>query len=267
MSFEKNIATNILIVGGGITGSVAASLIKNEAVVNIEIWERMDQIGGRYQTYRSSSTPKCSVDCGAQYVSVSLEFIRSQAKFYDELLEKELLMPLGQKIENFRKLSETKTLFVAPGGTDSLVGHFLKKADCSVHLQHEVTEINLKEEERTWEVKATNGIVKSFDVVILTIPVPEVLKLGGNFLGISQDDDVKVAMEQVKYLPRIAVALIYDEPVKYLEDLPTTMKYFPDDDILHFMSVDNKKRRTDQGSTWHNFAKHHIICREMCRPE
>ncbi|GBM70090.1 Renalase [Araneus ventricosus] len=242
MSFEKNIATNILIVGGGLTGSVAASLIKNEAVVNIEIWERMDRIGGRYQTYRSSSTPKCSVDCGAQYVSVSLDSIRSQAKFYDELLEKEILMPLGQKIENFKKLSETKTIFVAPGGTDSLVAHFLKKADCSVHLQHEVAEINLKEEERVWEVKTADAVVRTFDVVILTIPVPEVLKLGGNFLSISQDDDVKVAMEQVKYSPRIAAALIYDEPVKYLEDLPTAMKYFPDDDILHFMSVDNKKR-------------------------
>ncbi|KAF8769829.1 Renalase like protein [Argiope bruennichi] len=190
MSFEKNIATKILIVGGGLTGSVAASLIKNEAVVNIEIWERMDQIGGRYQTYRSSTTPKCSIDCGAQYVSVSLDFIRSQAKFYDELLEKEILVPLGQKIENFRKLSETKTVFVAPGGTDSLVAHFLQKADCSVHLQHEVTEINLKEEEKAWEVKATNGIVRTFDVVILTIPVPEVLNLKGNFLSIKQSKEV-----------------------------------------------------------------------------
>ncbi|GBN02344.1 hypothetical protein AVEN_260406-1 [Araneus ventricosus] len=98
----------------------------------------------------------------------------------------------------------------------------------------------MKKEERISEVKATDAIVRTFDAVILTIPVPEVLKLGGNFLN--QDDDVKVAIEQVKYSPRIAVALIYDKPVKYLEGLPTAMKYFPDDDILHFMSVDNKKR-------------------------
>ncbi|GIZ01944.1 renalase, partial [Caerostris extrusa] len=161
-----------------------SSLIKNEAFVEIELWERLDQIGGRYQTYRTPGTPDCSIDIGAQYVTLSLELMRSQAKFYDELLEKQLLVPLGQKIENFRRLSETKTTFVAPGGTDSLVSHFLSKADCQVFLEHDVTEINLKENEQVWEVIASNGKVKEFDVVILTIPIPEVLKLEGNFQNI-----------------------------------------------------------------------------------
>ncbi|GFQ79380.1 renalase [Trichonephila clavata] len=239
---EKTLISKILIVGGGMTGSVTASLIKHEAFVNIEIWEKMNQIGGRYQTYRSSSIPTCSVDCGAQYVNVSLELVRSQARFYDELLEKSLLVPLGPKVENFRKLSESKTIFVAPGGTDSLVHHFLDKADCEVHLNHNVEEINLLEDKKLWEVKSSSGEVKEFDVVILTIPVPEVLKLSGNFLSLSQDDDIKVAMEQVKYAPRFAIALLYNGPVPYLEELPAPMKFFDDDKMLHFMSIDNQKR-------------------------
>lgn len=50
------------------------------------------------------------------------------SRFYDELLEKDLLVPLGQKIENFRKLSESKMNFIAPGGAESLVQHFFNKA-------------------------------------------------------------------------------------------------------------------------------------------
>lgn len=49
-------------------------------------------------------------------------------RFYDDLLEKDLLLPLGQKIENFRKLSESKTNFIAPGGTETLIQHFLDKS-------------------------------------------------------------------------------------------------------------------------------------------
>lgn len=52
--------------------------------------------------------------------------------------------------------------------------------DAKVCLEHEVTEINLTDGKQ-WEVKAKNGTVKNFDAVILTIPVPEILKIGGNF--------------------------------------------------------------------------------------
>ncbi|GFU26979.1 renalase [Nephila pilipes] len=238
---EKLLISKILIIGGGLTGSITASLIKHEAFVDIEVWERMDQIGGRCQTYNSSIIPRCSADCGAQYVNVSLEFIRSQAKFYDELLEKNLLVPHGQKIENFRKLSESKTTFVAPRGTGSLVHHFLDKADCELHLNHEVVEINLTEDRKQWEVKLKNGAIREFDVVILTIPVPEVLKLGGNFLSLNQDDDIKVAMEQVKYSPRYAIALLYNEPVAYFEELPFVMKHFNDDEMFYLMSIDKEE--------------------------
>lgn len=42
---EKSIVSKILIVGGGLTGSVTASLIRHEASSNIEIWERENRIG------------------------------------------------------------------------------------------------------------------------------------------------------------------------------------------------------------------------------
>lgn len=52
--------------------------------------------------------------------------------------------------------------------------------DAKVCLEHEVIEINLNNDKQ-WEVKAKNGTVKNFDAVILTIPVPEILKIEGNF--------------------------------------------------------------------------------------
>lgn len=239
---EKSIISKILIVGGGLTGSVTASLIRHEAAADISIWEKEDHIGGRFATFHNPHEPKCTVDLGAQYISATLEFIRSHARFYDELLEKDLLVPLGQKIENFRKLSESKMNFVASDGLESLVHHFLNKADAKVSLEHEVTEINLKDNSKQWEVKAKNGTVQDFDAVILTIPVPEILKIGGNFFNNNQDDDIKMSMEQVKFSSRYAIGFMYNEYIKTIEDFSWSIKYFPDDSIICFASVDNRKR-------------------------
>ncbi|XP_015910737.1 renalase isoform X1 [Parasteatoda tepidariorum] len=239
---DKKIFSKILIVGCGLTGSVTANLIQHEASADIEIWEKENYIGGRFHTFHNPSEPNCSADMGAQYVSATLEFIRSHARFYDELLDKDELVPLGQKIENFRKLSESKMNLVAPGGTSSLIRHFLDRADATVHLGYEVTEMNLKPDTSTWEIKASNGIVKEFNAVILTIPVPEVLKLTGNFQKLNQDDDIRMAMEQVKYSSRYAVTLMYNQSQNVLEELPWSMKYFPDDDIIAFIALDNRKR-------------------------
>ncbi|KFM65336.1 Renalase, partial [Stegodyphus mimosarum] len=236
---EKSIISKILIVGCGLTGSVTASLIKHEAAADISIWEKKNHIGGRFYTFHHPSEPKCSVDLGAQYVSATLEFIRSHARFYDELLDQDILVPLGQKIENFRKLSETKTNFVAPEGTESLIKHFLSKAGAKVYLEHDVIEINLKKDKKLWEVKSSNGVVKEFDAVILTIPVPQILMLNGDFFAKYLDDDIKMAMEQVKYSSRYSVALMYNDDVG---ELPWSMKYFPEDEIICFAAVDNLKR-------------------------
>ncbi|XP_054715905.1 renalase-like [Uloborus diversus] len=240
-NLEKSILSKILIVGSGLTGSVTASLVKHEASADITIWEKEEYIGGRFHTFHSPLAAECSVDLGAQYISATLEFIRSHARFYDELLDKDKLVPLGEKIQNFRRLSESKTNFTAPGGSESLVQHFLEKSDATVCLKHEVVEINLKEEPKLWEVKASNGVVKNFDVVILTIPVPQVLKLGGNFLNIS-NEEVKMTMEQIKFSSRHAVGLMYNEPSKVIDELPWSIKYFPDDEIICFAAVDNRKR-------------------------
>lgn len=236
--------SKILIVGCGLTGSVTASLIKHEASSDIAIWEKEDHIGGRLSTFHNPNHPKCTVDFGAQYITTTLEFIRSHARFYDDLLERNLLIPLGQRIENFRKLSESKMNFVAPEGSETLVQHFLDKSDVKICCNHEVTEINLKGNKQ-WEVKAKNGTVKEFDAVILTIPVPEVLKIEGNFLTNNQDDDIKMSMEQVNFSSRHAVGFMYNESVKQIDDLPWSIKYFPDDSIVCFAAVDNRKRGQD----------------------
>lgn len=42
---EKSIISKILIIGGGLTGSVTASLIRHEAAADISVWEKEDHIG------------------------------------------------------------------------------------------------------------------------------------------------------------------------------------------------------------------------------
>ena len=68
---------------------------------------------------------------GFNWFQYFIYFFSFSHRFYDDLLEQNLLLPLGQRIENFRKLSESKTNFIAPGGTETLIKHFLDKSGMS----------------------------------------------------------------------------------------------------------------------------------------
>lgn len=239
----ENTSCKILIVGGGLTGCVAASLVKREVGADITIWEKENYIGGRMATFHYLDDPSHFVDLGCQYVTANLEFIRSHAQFYDQLLEEGVLVPFGNKTENFRKLSESKTNFVAPKGSASLVKRFLNQSGAKLQCGYEVTEINLVDEKKQWEVQTATGISECFDFVILTLPIPLVLKLKGSVEKlIAQQENVKLALEQVKYSSRYSFGLFYKEHSATLDKCPWHAKYFPQNDVVCFATIDNRKR-------------------------
>lgn len=62
------------------------------------------------------------------------------------------------------------------------------------------------------------------------------------FIGLDQDDDIKMSMEQVKFSCRHAVALMYNENIQQINDLSWSVKYFPNDPVVSFAAIDNRRR-------------------------
>lgn len=49
-------------------------------------------------------------------------------------------------------------------------------------------------------------------------------------------------LKSVTYSSRFALGLFYDKPINYFDGVSWVAKYVPNDDILCFCSLDNKKR-------------------------
>ncbi|GAB1302331.1 Renalase [Apodemus speciosus] len=171
--------SRILIVGAGLTGSLCAMLLKKEVTtaMYLALWDKAGDIGGRMITASSPHNPKCTADLGAQYITRSPHYAKEHQNFYKELLSHGILKPLSSPIEGM-KGKEGDCNFVAPNGFSSIIKYYLKKSGVKVFLKQCVTHINLKDSK--WQVSTDAGSAEQFDIVILTMPAPQILGLQGD---------------------------------------------------------------------------------------
>ncbi|KAF7247269.1 Renalase [Varanus komodoensis] len=171
----------VLIVGAGLAGSLCAALLRRELSprgLRVVVWDKARGAGGRMATSRSCHDPRCAADLGAQYVTRVPEDAEKHRRFYDELLTHGVLKPLTAQVDGM-VMKEGAENFVAPQGISSIPKHYLKEADAEIFYDHCVTQINLRDGK--WEVCINTGSSDQFDGVILTMPVPQILQLQGDF--------------------------------------------------------------------------------------
>ncbi|KAH0623584.1 hypothetical protein JD844_006498 [Phrynosoma platyrhinos] len=125
-----------------------------------------------------ASDADSTADLGAQYITRGPDSARRHPSFYEDLLAHGVLKPLTAVLEGM-VVKEGAENFVAPQGTSSIVKHYLKESD--IFYDHHVTHIYLKEGK--WEVCVNTGSSDQFDVVILTMPVPQILQLQGDIVN------------------------------------------------------------------------------------
>ncbi|OXB75322.1 UNVERIFIED_CONTAM: hypothetical protein H355_008628 [Colinus virginianus] len=128
-------------------------------------------------TSRSARDAACTADLGAQYVSRRAE---SRGSFYEELLSHGILEPLSARVEGLVE-KEGGCDYVAPRGISSVVKYYLQQSGASVFYECHVTHISLRDGK--WEVSRKMGSPELFDVVILTMPVPQILQLQGDIVN------------------------------------------------------------------------------------
>ncbi|CAJ1081321.1 renalase isoform X1 [Xyrichtys novacula] len=178
--------SRVLIVGAGLTGSLCACLLRRELQnkVQIVVWDKARGAGGRMTTTRPPDSSCSSADLGAQYVTATAAYAQSHHSFYSELLSSGVLQPLDSLIEGLRHKEGNKD-YMTPLGMGSLVKHFLSESGADVFFEHHVTGLFLRG--ASWEVQRKAGDSETFDAVVLTMPVPQILQLQGD-MGQSKTD-------------------------------------------------------------------------------
>lgn len=237
--------SRVLLVGGGITSALTASLLL-DTIPNIclTVWDKARGAGGRMSTSRSSVDPKITVDLGAQYISATAKYFNQHRDIYNSLLDHKILIPANVSlIEGMRKdrigEGEETQHFVVPDGMSSLVKHMFQQSGAELQFQRRVAEIN--EFEKKWRVRTECGLEDLFDIVVLTMPVPQILAVNGDVAKlINTQPNVKSSLENVSYSTRFVLGLYYSEKVNL--DVSWACKYISDHPIIRFISIDNIKR-------------------------
>ncbi|XP_059518727.1 renalase isoform X3 [Myotis daubentonii] len=176
----------VLIVGAGLTGSLCAALLRREAgrPVHLAVWDKAGDSGGRMTTTSSPHNPQSTVDLGAQYITRTPHYAQKHQSFYDELLANGILKPLTSPIEG-TVMKAGDCNFVAPQGVSSIIKHYLKESGAAICFRQCVTQINLRNDK--WEVSKETGSPEQFDIVVLTMPVPQILLLQGDIMNLSSE--------------------------------------------------------------------------------
>ncbi|XP_061491382.1 renalase isoform X2 [Rhineura floridana] len=232
----------VLIVGAGLTGSLCAALLHRELphrLLRIVLWDKARGAGGRMATSSSDHDPNCIADLGAQYVTRMPEYAQKHRGFYEDLLTHGVLRPLTAPVEGI-EMKEGMENFVTPKGISSITKHYLKESDADIFYNHHVTHICLKD--KKWEVCINTGSSDQFDIVVLTMPVPQILQLQGDIVNIINQSQ-RQQLESVSYSSRYALGLFYEAGTQI--DVPWAAQYISNNPCIRFISIDNKKRNLE----------------------
>uniref|UniRef100_A0A8D2MCF9 Amine oxidase domain-containing protein n=1 Tax=Zonotrichia albicollis TaxID=44394 RepID=A0A8D2MCF9_ZONAL len=102
------------------------------------------------------------------------------SSFYEELVTHGILKSLTAPVEGLVEREGSRN-FVAPQGISSVVKYYLEQSGAEVSYEQHVTHISLRD--GRWEVSRKAGPPEQFDVVILTMPVPQILQLQGDIVN------------------------------------------------------------------------------------
>ncbi|KAM4775733.1 renalase isoform 2-T2 [Cyanocitta cristata] len=171
----------VLVVGAGLTGAAGAALLRGAVRGSVTVWDKARGAGGRMSTTRAD---RGSADLGAQFVTCEPELAGPRLSFYEELLSHGILKPLTAPVEGM-VAREGSCNYVAPQGISSVVKYYLELSGAEVSYEQHVTHLSLRD--GRWEVSRKAGPPEEFDVVILTMPVPQILQLQGDIVNKSPE--------------------------------------------------------------------------------
>ncbi|XP_076069546.1 renalase-like isoform X2 [Oratosquilla oratoria] len=234
--------TRVLLVGGGLTSAVTGAILRREVPqCQLILWDKAKGLGGRMSTSRAPHNAYCIADLGAQYISATPEYAQLHKSYYDDLVHDGVLVPLRCKLLGMKAMEEGTQHYVTPSGVSSIVKHFIAQAQTETKLNHHITSIQAQQGK--WEVETQNGARDTFDVVVLTMPVPQLFGLSGTIQKIiNSDRQLYEGLTSVEYSSRYALGLFYEEGTNLSLPEDAAAQYISNDPIMRFVAIDNIKR-------------------------
>lgn len=251
--------SQLLVVGSGITGCITAAML-SRAGVKVTLWDKAGGVGGRMSTHRHPTDPSSHVDMGAQYItahsreSYDEAFQRLKKDTFSELSSNGVLSPFVGTIEgeagNVRDADDVH--YVSCDGLNSVAKYYLRVAGITPQTHRTLTQVDSSEAKAL--CYTASGEAQEFDAVVLTIPVPQLLALGGT-VRTSLDPAVLSKLQGVTYSSRYALGLFYDRHVP----VTWTAKYVRGSHVLRFLCWDNTKRSSCPPSATSSLLVHSSV--------
>jgi hypothetical protein len=196
MSNVSQLNTDVLIVGAGLSGLLAAADLQASGFHPL-IVDKGRGVGGRLASRRIGSA---TFDHGAQ-------FITARTPRFAALLSE--WKGLGFVTEWYRGTNAEHIHWRGVGSMTSVPKHLAK----SLNVRLEMKMTALKQESSHWLATFENGETIAANAVLLTAPVPQSLALldAG---GVALEASMREQLEAAEYEPCLAVMAVLDAPSK-----------------------------------------------------
>ncbi len=202
---EKNSGRNCLIVGGGISGLVAATHLKSQGF-KVKILDKGRSIGGRLATRRINHPHygEGIFDYGAQYITARSDDFK---KWLDEWLD----LGLVDVWTCASKFSEDleKVKYRGVHSTRSIAQHLASNLD----VQTATKIVKLSWSKAGWTVSADDGNEYYSNILVMTPPLPQSIQL-------LRDSSIPISeisfdrLSRVSYNMCLAVLMIVSAPIQ-----------------------------------------------------
>ena len=104
---------------------------------------------------------------------------------------------------------------------------------------------------QVWLAETRGGVMETFDAVVSTLPVPQLLgtlprpegAIGGNFLELlERDSEMWSNLQGVRFNSVFCLGVFFDSNITDTLGINWKAKYFPHDPVIRYVAIDNAKR-------------------------
>ena len=199
MYLEKPQISSCLIIGGGISGLITATILHRNNI-KVTVLDKGRGIGGRLATRRIKTGV---FDYGAQYFTVKSPQFQ---QWVDEWLEAGVVTQWCQK---FSPEDSVKPRYRGIISNRSIAKHLAQ--DLNVQTSTRVTQLHYQNAQ--WLVETATGDRFEGDFLVMTPPVPQSLALLDSS-SITIAPEIKTALQKITYHQCIAVLALLAQPSK-----------------------------------------------------
>lgn len=211
----SNSGNSTMIIGGGMTGLITATLLQREGI-QTTVLDKGRGIGGRLATRRVkySDSIEGIFDYGTQHFSVK------QPQFQvwvDDWLKQGIIK---QWCRGFGEV-DGKPRYCGVNGTRGIAKYLAQ--DLNVHTSTKVVKLKC---DRQWWLETDNQQFEA-DVLVMTPPIPQSIALLDNS-DIALPSEIRNSLEQISYHSCIAVLALLEKP----SNIPLPGGIAPENDLI-----------------------------------